>query len=77
MAKAWSTVAELVQRVRPLEDVLNTFFDLARSRSPSLNSPFNNCDPAPSGHDLGWKFGRPGSQAAVERGEKQRLALQY
>jgi hypothetical protein len=38
MAKAWSTVAELVRRVQPLEDVLNAFFDLAKSRSPLPDS---------------------------------------
>jgi hypothetical protein len=34
VAKAWSTVAELAEKVRPLEDVLDTFFD----RSPTPNS---------------------------------------
>jgi hypothetical protein len=38
MAKAWATVVELVQSVRPLEEALAGFFEQARSGSPGAES---------------------------------------
>ena len=35
MAKAWSTVAELAEKIRPIEEALGAFFDPAHSSSES------------------------------------------